>query len=615
MINALLIISYFIALVTIKNKKNLFIFFFSIFFFITGTKTLELYQSDSYIDNELIAPLQISSSGKKILIDLIPKSTHGHKQPPDYGFMKNQEVNNTNLVSKSRTEIENRKFVESIDEPTKVANWMVNNSVLVDSNAVFRGKFFHHYSTILQPLRELEAGNYSYGLISQYGLITLLPLLFINNLPFIYYGLLSLCLLLIFGGLLIISNRDSPQKMLIITVLVSVIALTIDIPAVRLSPGFTYLRYFPLMVLAYLANRQLSSPTFVMVVILGAILALLNSIQFNLIFLIATFIGYSLIRFIYKDQSDIKIYYLPIVVLVVTCLQILLYVQESNSFTPGLFSSVGDGQRSTSYAVAILFLPILIKLISAIDLKKLFAIKSWEAPSLIFTKSEILAFTIYPLCATYAISFAGSPQHFSGFLVMASYSLYIIFVTNLKELPRTVLVLLMLVAIPYYFGFIKISQPFIDNSSEIFEYQNVGKPLIFKTAMNIDQLSRDFDDITQNYGKQDSIYFLSRDKVFIETQRNTNLYPKIYDVYLNLINYSPDAIIDDLKKDHIKYLVLDSKEQRFLTRKLIDIFGSSVNPAEINAHIKILKNIDLLAYKLKDNILKCNLRYCIYRID
>ena len=426
--------------------------------------------------------------------------------------------------------------------------------------------------------------------------------------------MISFFLLLIFGALLIFNDRHSTQKSLFITALISVIALTIDIGAVRISPGFTYLRYLPLLSLIYLADRQLSTTNFVLITIVGTILAFLNSIQFNLIFLLATFFGYSCIRIFYREQSSIKIYCLPAAVLGITCLQLLLFMQQSNSFTVSLFSSVGDGLRSTSYTVVILFLPIVIKLLLAFNLQNLIAIKDWKFPSFSFTKSEILAFIFYPLCAMYAISFAGSPQHFSGFMLMASYSLYIIFVSNLKGVQRTAIALLLLLAVPYYFGFVKISAPMVNNSSEIFEYHDVGKALVFKTALNIDQVSKDYYDITKDYVKQGPIYFLSRDKIFIETQRNSNLNPKIYDIYPSLFNQDPDMIIDRLKKDNVKYLVLNIDQQRDLTQTLLYVFGSEIGSQETKAHNRILKNLDLLSDKLRDNILKCNKQYCIYRI-
>lgn len=614
MTNIIIIFAYFIALLILKNNKNIFLFFLSIIFCIIGTKALELYQSNSYIDNEFIAPIQLSKSGNKLAIDLIPNSISERKSASSENNGNNQELASKVLGPQTRAEVENRKFIKLSEDPIKTAEWMLQNNILIDATAAFRGQFFHHYSTILQPLRELEAGNYAYGLTSQYGLVTLLPLLVLNGLPFTYYGLISLFLLLIFGVFLIFNNRYSTQKLLIITALISVIALTIDIPAIRLSPGFTYLRYFPLLSLIYLANRQLSTTNFVLVAIVGAIFALLNSIQFNLIFLFATFIGYSFIRIVYKEQSDIKIYCLPAAVLGITCLQLLLFMQQSNSFTVSLFSSVGDGLRSTSYTVAILFLPIAIKLILAINLQTLIAIKDGKFQSFSFTKSEILVFIFYPLCATYAISFAGSPQHFSGFMVLASYSIYIIFVSNIKGLQRTAIALLLLLAVPYYYGFVKISQPFVNNSSEIFEYQNVGKTLVFKTALNIDQVSKDYDDITKDYVKQGQIYFLSRDKIFIETQKNANLNPKIYDIYLSLFNQDPEIIIDRLKKDNVKYLVLNSNEQMALTQNLVDVFSAEIGPLEMKAHNRILKNLDLLSHQLRDNVLRCNMRYCIYRI-
>ena len=73
-------------------------------------------------------------------------------------------------------------------------------------------------------------------------------------------------------------------------------------------------------------------------------------------------------------------------------------------------------------------------------------------------------------------------------------------------------------------------------------------------------------------------------------------------------------IIDRLKKDNVKYLVLNIDQQRDLTQTLLYVFGSEIGSQETKAHNRILKNLDLLSDKLRDNILKCNNQYCIYRI-
>jgi hypothetical protein len=577
-----------------------------------GDKLLALYGSNIFIENELLAPVHLSQSGQNLLGSLTsPANIVGSEQ--------STKSSKQNVVESAQVDArvirENKEFITASKNSAETKSWLFNNSILIDRTAAFRGKFFHHYSTILYPLREIREGHLTYGLTSQYGLITLLPLMVTNHPPFIYYGLLSLSLLLAAGVFLIIWNRALPRKMVIIATLIAVIALTIDIPAIRLSPGFTYLRYFPLVALLFVANLQLSKASVKVFFVVGLLLSILNSVQFNLLFLIISISSYLYILFVQKSPLSIKILLLPLAVFIVSCIQVILYFQQSNSFTPNLFSSVGEGGRSTIYSVAVLLMLIMIKLLSSVSLKNILSDGPLRFQGLRFENPEILAFVSYALCATYAISFAGSPQHFSGFMVMASYSVYVVFMTNVRGVLKTTITIILIFSIPYSFGFLKLSQPFEKNNSKEYNYYQIGRDLVFNSALNLEALSRDFDAITRDYASKGSIYFLSRDKVFIETYKDINLSPRIYDVYLNLYSLTPKSAIFNLKKDNAKYLVLDSAKQREHTRNLVNIFGNSANPSEVMAHKVLLNNLDSLSDALKSKVLACNNRYCIYELD
>jgi hypothetical protein len=148
-----------------------------------------------------------------------------------------------------------------------------------------------------------------------------------------------------------------------------------------------------------------------------------------------------------------------------------------------------------------------------------------------FPAEYIFAYLVYGFCATYAISFPGSPQHYVGFISMASIGIYIL----LKNLPRSKLVVILSVGIlffpAYYYGYMGIGKKYINPKSDLFEYTNkVGASLYFNTAVEIQKISNAYDEIVFKYKDLGKIYLISKDKNFIEMYTNKNLDPKVYDI-------------------------------------------------------------------------------------
>lgn len=604
--NILLLCAYFFSLLTLSKKRNLILASIIIFAYILGGKLLSLEGSKGSIEPELISPTSLSLSGDDVLAKLAdPVSTKNSIEIcAKTNDCLNVEGPNDELVLDR-----NINFLFFKQPNVELKKWMKGNKLLIDYAEVFRGRYLHHYSVILFPYRQIVEGNYGYSLTSQYGLISLLPLFLFQDVPFVYYGSFGILCLLLAGVYLLWRNRMIFPENVYISVILILLALSTNIDAIRISPGFSYIRYLPFLAIIYFTSIQLQKKISIKYILLIGVLALLNSVQFNiLLFLILLFSTLSIayVNGAYKNNALISGL---MVIASVIGLQITLYYLQKNSFSPDLFSSVGEGGKNRLYGTLILLFPIFIKLVASI---KNYSI---DFDAIKFSNEEIIAFICYGFSATYTISSAFSPQHYAGFILMSSYSIYVLF----NKIIRTQLVALSVIAsfigIPYYFSYVSTGQKFTISESSFFKYDNkIGKHIYFNSPMNINNIANDFEQITKNYDDKNGIYLLSKDKIFIETMLNKNLNPKIYDVFPNLYNISPGSILEKLKIDNASYIVLDNSELRDASRRLVETFSATLSETELSYHRDILGNLDQLSIHLKQNLIECNDRYCIYRV-
>ena len=576
-----------------------------IFLFLLGGKAIHLANSGSVIQNELIGPMTLSPNGVSGVRSLSQSSNKEFVELTQHltrsGASETDQINAKILK-------ENELYISSMSAPQKQALDFKENPYLVDEVAKWRGRYIHHYSTVLFPVREILGGNLGYLVTSQYGMISLLPLLLIKDAPFIAYGLVSLIGLLVFGLYILYKNRNSYYVLIFAGAILCLIAFSTSIEALRLNPGFAFFRYVPIVGLLYLFLERLhgkSKRNYWLWVLLG----ILNSIQFNILFLIICFCYYGAISVKIKSLKRFWILKYPTSILCIVLLQALLIWSQRSSLSPPIFSSVGDAPVMMVYSLLMLSFPVALFLIAIVfERGSRFAEES-------FPDECIFAYLVYGFCATYAISFPGSPQHYVGFISMASIGIYIL----LKNLPRSKLAAILSIGVlffpAHYCGYMAIGKKYISPRSDLFEYTNkVGTSLYFDTAVEIQKISKAHDEIVFKYKDLGKIYFIAKDKNFIEMYINKNLDPKIYDVFTNFLDVSADSALLRLKADDVSYVVLQSPALIEFSEIVNKTLSTDADKSEFEKHQRILKNMSTLSRNLKPNLLECNSRYCIYKI-
>jgi hypothetical protein len=588
--------------IKLRCVQALYVLMALIFAVILGLKIIELVKSGPVIESELIAPESLSPKGRSALdVALSSCDPNALSQSPLIA----------SLAETDRRAIKNTHHLfcdidASHGDKKSVQDWVKKQSYIAEDAAAWRGRFIHHYSTILFPYRQIMAGELTYAFTSQYGFISLIPLLLVSHVPFVLYGASGLVLLLILGQYFLYKHRQSSNETFIIGGILILIALVSYVPAIRLAPGFAVMRYLPLLLLIALADLQLPRVRN-WYVALALLLALLNSLQFNILFVAICSTAYLLSAILQKKWNGIKLYWLPVVVMFVALLQGALYLSQANAFTPRLFSSVGEGKRSLVHMIEIFSFPVVCIIASYVP-----ALNGGSSKKLSFKGHEILALVSYGLCATYALSFLGSPQHYAGFLVMASFSIFVLMKKYCKTKLMIVLALGLLLVVPIHYRYFSLGKKVFSSQSQLFEYKNeLGTPIFFKTALEIEALSRDYEEITQPFQSKGEIYFISKDKAFIETFSEKNIQPVVYDVFTNFERVNDKLALQKFQEDRVSYLVLDSPIRRIFNVNQSSYFKNEIGSSEISALNKIYININTIE---KFKIVKCNNSYCVYSI-
>lgn len=589
----------------IKRVQASYILIAAIFALILGLKLIELVKSGPVIENELIAPESLSKKGQQAL-DIALASCK-----PD-GLSQNPLIGSLSESDRRAIESTQRLFcnIPATDANKKSEQeWIKKQSYIAEDVAAWRGRFIHHYSTILFPYRQIMAGQFTYAFTSQYGFISLIPLLLVSHVPFVLYGAFGLLLLLLLGQYFLYKHRQSSNEVLMIGGILILIALVTYVPAIRLAPGFAVMRYLPLVFLIILANLQLTR-THYWHLGLALVLALLNSLQFNILFVAIALASYLLAAINQRKWNGVKLYLLPVLVLCVAVLQGALYALQANAFTPSLFSSVGEGKRSLVHIIEIFLFPVLCMIASYVP-----ALNGGNTKKLSFDSHEVLALVSYGLCATYALSFLGSPQHYAGFLVMASISIFVLMKKYCHTKLMIAVALGLLLVVPTHYRYFSLGKKVFLSQSQLFEYKNeLGFPIYFKTSLEIEALSKYYDEITKTFQSKGKIYFISKDKAFIEMFTGKNIEPEIYDIFANYEHTNLQLALKKFREDQVSYLVLDSELQRLYSKRQSHYFKNEIGSNEINSINRLFKNINDLDYFMINNIINCNIRYCIYTI-
>ncbi len=268
--------------IKITTKNILAVCVGVLFSFIIGGKIIVLGQSSSLIELELIAPNHMTPSGIEAIERVLAS-------PDIRTSLDNCIVTRTcpSAVDSTNSGIitTSHDLLFASENQEVTAKWLRTNSISVGETLSWRGRYLHHYNTVLYPSREVLDGNFKALFNSQYGLASLLPALFAKDIPFVVYSLTGLISLMLFGLLVIFIYWHSIEDTAISGAIFILIALTCDVGALRFSPGFSFFRYFPVLILLYIFNKHLDNQK-TRYAALTAIMALFNSLQLNLLVLL-----------------------------------------------------------------------------------------------------------------------------------------------------------------------------------------------------------------------------------------------------------------------------------------------------------------------------------------
>lgn len=592
----------FFAFLKYATPQNFCIFIGILFSLLVCLKAILLDGSGTVISSELVAPVDLSARGKEAIQAII----------------KNEKENNSECMAlqNCRADVEamnkrvfedNLRYANSGSKSDNLTSRLIKDSLLIEADATWRGRYLHHYSTILFPYRQVKSGDISYLFTSQYGLVSLLPLFLMDHTSFTMYGVIGFISLLVFGLCVLFKSRGSFKKIIYAGSILFLIILSSDVGALRLSPGFAFFRYLPITILIYLYAHQLR-PGEKVRYLLWSSLALLSAMQFNILLILICFVTFCINSAVKRRLQDLSTLRMPLCVLAIVIFQALLLYFQVNSFTPQIFSSVGEVIISRSYSFKLLMLPVILVLLYTLSSKNLISIERVASDELVY------AYVALGLCATYAISFPRSPQHYAGFLLMAFFAIYIILYKLISSKTITVIAIAFLFYPAQHYLYLNLTRS-NDVMSNFYEFKNqLGSPIYFTTALKIERLNSDYDDIVQPYIDTGKIYFISQDKIFIEALKGKNLDPQVYDIYTNLTNITPELALAKLKHEGASYLVLQIPELISYRKRLQGSIKGDFSREELVQHSKILANIESLSDALQKNLLRCNERYCIYKL-
>ncbi len=285
-------------------------------------------------------------------------------------------------------------------------------------------------------------------------------------------------------------------------------------------------------------------------------------------------------------------------------LQFLCYLADSQGFTPELFGSIGDGQQSLLYTSYILLFPIFSLLL-----------KFKDENEVVFSTKEIFAYISYGALASYTIAFVGSPQHYAGFLQMACLSIFLIVKSSKNTIHQVLLMTTLSIFPAIQYSYIHATSSFDISKSSYYDYTGkLGTSLYFRTPSNFDIITDEFNSLITKQALNKKVYFLSKDKLFIENYLGKNIEPKTYDVFVNYVKLSPSDTAEILSKEKVDFIVLDSEIHRKNIKQFINLEKGNMSKGEFQHHSRILSNIDLFAESIKSNLVECSDRYCIYKI-
>lgn len=563
------------------------------------SKSFYLAKSNNIIGIELISPSLLTERGYDIQnsIKNNGKLLHIPCNTAEKCEKKTEEFDSTYLKN-IQDFLQTNPSIDAID-------WVVENNLSTNVLAEYRGFYLHHYQTILFPLRELKAGSYSTILASQYGFASLIPAILIGNNSFVWYPTLSMALLIAFISTIFFLKRDD-SKSLTFAGICLLIALCENMGAMKLSPGFSIYRFVPTWLLIYLSYKSLINEKLKHSFFMGLALALINSLQMNLLVVIINMLTalFLKIRKYKVNNSDI----ITQSICLALAFQYIAYLISSDDFSQRLFSSLEEGRKNYLYIELIFLFPF------AIFMAKKFIFKKNESPV------DIFCYFSYLGMSTYAISFPGSPQHFCSFIIMASFPIYFLATGVTKNKFLGIIFLTPLFLTAYHYSYFNLPKRLEINTPTFFENKEFGSELTFTTPSNIDLIYKQYKELTNPYSPDDGVLNLTSDSKYFAAVSGKNPPQKNYDLYIYTpkLNINSLAFKEKLVKNRIKFIAIYSplflnNLHNYLKYKLSVTTEPSFQ-SELKFHLSTIEEqISLSSNKLY-NLKTCNDRYCVYQL-
>lgn len=602
-----------VLVLRVSIARKIILIAFCVIMFIIIQKAVALYNSGSEIYPELVSDARLNKYGDelmRIFVEYDGDMSHA------CALFKNNDLMNVIDLNKGYLNADSL-----YDARLTRLEWIKKNDFTSTEHSMYRGRYMHHYNTILSPARSLYEGDFVPAFLSQYGLISIIPVMLLKGKDFVLYPAISLFMLPFFAVLstyaLIKSGCKINETLYAIVVVVMLIAFSIDLGALRIAPGFSLYRYFPIFmmttILLYIKDKI---KLWLMIIIM--LLAVINSIQYNIVFLVAM-IAYYVFNIGAGRKVVNSFYYLFFVVLIVFFVQAFVYYNYAGVFDGGVFVSVAAGKTDYTYSLVLMLFPLVASVAEYGCLKS----DSDDSNGIEYDVPGLSVFVL--IYSLYSMSFAKSPGHYAGYLITVLTPVSMILAKLFgckcrKHYFYPVVVVLCLTSLGYLgirYHYLKMLGKYEVVKPIIYDSEKYGNLLKFSIPNDLSSLDAQLKGVMLRHKIQrNNLYFISKDKVYIELFESKNYLPINYDPYANIVNVGIDDMIDEMKRRRVGYILLDS-DKNIDSMELYLEYGYQkyINKKEYEGYKEILSKIRALSKDTRVSFIEDTGRWTLYGIQ
>lgn len=585
---------------------------------IIGSKLYKLQERGPNIGVELVGPAHLNVLGREISTAL----QSNHRIDAVLCVPKGVECDDVEQLRVS-------SFITTLwdfahGEPSKamsVLDWITSNDLSMSANALYRGRFLHHYSTVIWPYYYAERAGTWTLVAAQYGAVLPLQLFVFSHAPFYLPALISWIALSLIGlGVLAIYIIACPRRnqmaVMVALAIAAILAISANTGAIAISPGFNPLRYLPTSLMVYVFLYHRTSRTLFVLLFVPAVL--LNSLQFNSLFaclllvtLVARFLSMANwsphnphLRVVGKSDAAVTFGY-TMFVGIISLLQLSIASHISSDFPFSLSGSLNESSRWN--ASTVLWHGLLLNLASIVALAIVIKLK---------IKNYLLEIDAIVLCvgfSHYATSFYGSPQHFCGFILMVAPAIVFVnssLASHSRVYPAITVASLALFVV--FYGYWSVAQTLESPVPNLYSEREIGEPLYFETATDAERIASEISQLANNVELESGHYYLLiREKLLLELLLQEPIGPNNYDPFSNLLALNETNVLQYTKS--AQYIVTYSPGyidnfKRLLTYSagnLVDFYESKQMRKLLTHQAKLMSVLATLPHK-------CSERFCVY---